>query len=278
MAKSKFIIFIFLICFFAVPSSSLETTSKTLTIKPGKTLAIWIESSEPLKKLEGDIRGKKYPFYKVGDKYRGILGLDPLTTPGGYTLTLQATDLEERQTEKTQKIEVLGRKVILEKVVLPQDKKNLLVQENLEYDQKKFKSVLTREVESQYWTNKFLIPVIGRITSSFGVFRGNLGFHRGIDLSGPAGKLIKAANAGKVVLAERLKVHGNTIVINHGQGVFTLYCHMLQFKVEVGDILKKGHFLGTVGNTGVSTAAHLHWGLSVHDVRVDPTEWTKKEF
>jgi murein DD-endopeptidase MepM/ murein hydrolase activator NlpD len=76
-----------------------------------------------------------------------------------------------------------------------------------------------------------------------------------------------------VVFADDLKAFGGTVVIDHGQGVNTLYFHLSKIGVTVGQSIKKGEAIGLTGNTGISSGPHLHWGLSVHNVRVDPNQW-----
>jgi murein DD-endopeptidase MepM/ murein hydrolase activator NlpD len=94
--------------------------------------------------------------------------------------------------------------------------------------------------------------------------------HAGVDIAAPWGTPVKAANAGRVVLAGRFYLSGNTVIIDHGLGVFTYYCHFSKLLVKRGDIVKKGDLIAKVGNTGRSTGPHLHWSLRILNNRVDP--------
>jgi len=94
--------------------------------------------------------------------------------------------------------------------------------------------------------------------------------HAGVDIAAPLGTPVKAANGGRVVLAGRLYLSGNTVIIDHGLGVFTYYCHFSKLLVKRGDIVKKGDLIAKVGNTGRSTGPHLHWSLRILNSRVDP--------
>jgi len=94
--------------------------------------------------------------------------------------------------------------------------------------------------------------------------------HSGVDISAPYGSPVRAANSGKVVLARELYFSGKTVILNHGLGLYTYYCHFSKIKVKLGDIVKKGDAVGLVGSTGRSTGPHLHWGVKVQDSRVDP--------
>ena len=91
----------------------------------------------------------------------------------------------------------------------------------------------------------------------------------------PIGTKVKAANNGKVVFAQKLSAFGGTIVIDHGQGVHTLYFHLSKFLAVVGQEVSKGTVIALSGNSGISSGPHLHWGMSVHDLRVNPLQWTK---
>ena len=78
------------------------------------------------------------------------------------------------------------------------------------------------------------------------------------------------------MLARALAVHGNTIVLDHGLGVYSLYAHLSTFRVHVGDVVAAGRVLGLSGSTGLSTGPHLHWELHVSGPAVDPFEWTRR--
>ncbi len=94
--------------------------------------------------------------------------------------------------------------------------------------------------------------------------------HSGIDLPVPYGEPIRAANRGRVVMASPLYLSGLTVVIDHGLGVFSFYCHLSKLAVRRGDMVAKGAVIGACGSTGRSTGPHLHWSMRVGDGRVDP--------
>jgi murein DD-endopeptidase MepM/ murein hydrolase activator NlpD len=110
------------------------------------------------------------------------------------------------------------------------------------------------------------------------VNRKKRGQHRGFDIAVPIGTKVKAANNGKVVFAQKLAAFGGTVVLDHGQGVHTLYFHLSRFLVDVGQAVGKGEGIALSGNSGISSGPHLHWGMSVHNLRVDPNQWTRVAF
>jgi len=94
--------------------------------------------------------------------------------------------------------------------------------------------------------------------------------HAGVDIAAPWGAPVHASNGGRVVLASRLYLSGGTVIIDHGLGVFTFYCHFSKILVKRGDLVGRGQVIARVGNTGRSTGPHLHWAVRIRDVRVDP--------
>ena len=126
-----------------------------------------------------------------------------------------------------------------------------------------------------YWRDGFILPVEGRISGEFGnqrVFNGiPKSPHSGTDIAAPEGTPIKAAGNGKVILNGKDYFYtGNMVIIDHGQGLQTIYAHMKESKVKVGDEVKKGQIIGLVGHTGRATGPHLHWGASLNNVRFRP--------
>lgn len=117
-------------------------------------------------------------------------------------------------------------------------------------------------------------PVNGPLSSPFGLRRFFNGEernpHSGLDFAVPAGTPIKAPAAGKVILVGDYFFNGRTVFVDHGQGLISMFCHLSQIGVKVGDELARGAVLGKVGSTGRATGPHLHWNLSLNDTRIDP--------
>ncbi len=132
--------------------------------------------------------------------------------------------------------------------------------------------VYTRKLFKERYMHKPLKNLV--VTTPFGAKRIINGkkrsYHWGIDFKGKTGDPIYAALSGKVVIARNLFYTGNTVVINHGLGLYTLYAHMSKIKLKEGQFVKAGQIIGNVGSTGRSTAPHLHFGVYINDVKVDP--------
>ncbi len=128
------------------------------------------------------------------------------------------------------------------------------------------------------WQKQFALPVPECMNSPFGNLRYHNGkftgnFHKGIDQRSPQGRLVKAPTEGVVKIAKTYRLHGGTVGLDHGQGVSSIYIHLSRINVKPGQRVKSGDILGQVGATGFATGPHLHWGLFVHGVPVNPTQW-----
>jgi murein DD-endopeptidase MepM/ murein hydrolase activator NlpD len=124
------------------------------------------------------------------------------------------------------------------------------------------------------FTQKFIWPVKGRISGHFGGHRILNGVekspHTGFDIAAPKGTKIVVPISGKVTMVADLYYTGNTVMIDHGHGVSTVYCHLDRVSVKLGDQLKQGDQMGTVGATGRATGPHLHWGMNWFGERLNP--------
>ena len=145
------------------------------------------------------------------------------------------------------------------------------------------RSKLSLETADQLWKGKFRAPLRGKLTEIYGTRRRinrNAAWrtHRGQDIAAKAGSPIQAPNSGEIVLTGAFPLQGNLVVVNHGQGVLSLYMHLESIAVREGQRVAAGELIGAAGTTGFSTAPHLHWGLYIHGEAVDPQTWLELEF
>jgi murein DD-endopeptidase MepM/ murein hydrolase activator NlpD len=148
-----------------------------------------------------------------------------------------------------------------------------------------FKALVTPD---KLWNGAFKRPATGEVTTVYGVRRYYNGefaadyYHRGVDYAGGVGSAIVAPAAGKVVLVGRVadgfEIHGNTIGVDHGQGVTSIFIHLSRIDVKEGDTVQAGQTLGGIGSTGAATGPHLHWGLYVNGLSIDPVPWRENGF
>ncbi|MFA9379923.1 MAG: M23 family metallopeptidase [Acetanaerobacterium sp.] len=129
--------------------------------------------------------------------------------------------------------------------------------------------------DTKYFEGEFIRPASGEITTEFGAIRtvnnsADSTRHSGIDIAAKRGTNVKASGAGRILYAGSLQLTGNTVLIEHGFGLKTWYYHMDSLKVKTDDMVEQGDVIGTVGSTGFSTGPHLHFGMSVGGVFINP--------
>ncbi|SDN56008.1 Murein DD-endopeptidase MepM and murein hydrolase activator NlpD, contain LysM domain [Desulfonauticus submarinus] len=143
----------------------------------------------------------------------------------------------------------------------------------IQKEKKELNFILTRITPYQL-LNKIIRPVQGKVISPFGVKRvlnGNIrSYHRGVDFRAKLNTPIRSFSKGKVVLIKEMFFGGNTVVVDHGLGVYSLYMHLNRFKVKKGQIVQAGQIIGLAGKTGRATGPHLHFGLFVLGRAVNP--------
>jgi len=156
--------------------------------------------------------------------------------------------------------------------------------EKAENDQ--FKSVIAAVTPAQYWDGLWYSPAqdVDCIISQFGsrrTYNDNPGvyYHTGLDLGYCKGTDVYAPARGKVVgVFPDQVVRGNSIVIDHGMGVYTTYMHLSEILVEQGDMVESGQLIGIIGTTGRSTGPHLHFEVDIQGTPVNPLTWLRREF
>ncbi len=147
-------------------------------------------------------------------------------------------------------------------------------------EKKIINAALSQWTAQPYVPTQFMLPVKGRLSSPFGLRR----FfneqprkpHSGLDIAAAEGAPVKAPADGVVITTGHYFFNGNTIFIDHGQGLVTMYCHLSGIKVKPGMKVKQGEMIGKVGMTGRVTGPHLHWSVSLNNARVEPALFLDK--
>lgn len=248
--------------------------------------AFFIVSNTQSFELCGDIRQGEFIIGKAKNANKvNINGDDILLSKDGYFLLAFGRD--EKNTQKlsisadedfnysfdvgTTKWDVQNIKGVPPRKVEPSDSDLAAI----ELERKVVRKSLKGIKDNTSWLSGFIMPIDGRISGKFGGQRimNNVpkNPHQGMDIAAKEGTPIKASADGEVVLAyPDLFYSGNVVVIDHGFGLQTIYAHMKDIGVELGQKVSQGDIIGTVGKTGRATGPHLHWGASLRNVRFNP--------
>ena len=152
---------------------------------------------------------------------------------------------------------------------------SLLTAENSRSDAEKTAAARAVTSPERFWSDPWIKPMDGRVTTQFGQMRYTNGrfssVHAAVDIGGmPLGAPVHAAAPGLVTMADMLHISGNTVIIDHGWGVFSSYSHLDSMSVKPGDFVQMGEVVGLNGTTGYSTGPHLHYAVTVGGIFVDP--------
>ncbi len=222
----------------------------------------------------------EYPTFPLGNgQYRALIPTSPMDPPGRMVIRVIGTG-ETRNLA----VGLKNRNFPTQRITLAPNRRSLGTQH--EFDRvAAFKTLVTPE---RHWNGAMQRPNPGRISTQYGVRRYYNGvfaqdyFHRGIDYAAPTGSPVISPAAGRIALVGReaagFELHGNTIGVDHGQGVLSIMIHLSRIDVAEGDVVRAGQTIGAVGNTGASAGPHLHWGLYVNGVSVDPAPWLAGRF
>jgi len=264
---------------------NIDNTAPLLTLASGggifaqgKTAYLYFTSSEPGVEIDGVFQAKDFRAYPYRNKYRAVVGFS-IDDPGNenYFMRVKAKDRAGNISDYHYKVYVKKTKYGMLSFTLKPKNVEMLMPDVIRADWKKIEDVVSRENDEKYYQGNFIRPTTGRVSMTFGLNEyingAESGKHRGLDFANASGTQLVASNSGIVRLSEYLPAHGNTVVIDHGQGIYTYYAHMKKLLVMSGTGVKKGQVIGLMGATGVATGPHLHFAVSLHNLRVDPAQW-----
>jgi murein DD-endopeptidase MepM/ murein hydrolase activator NlpD len=210
---------------------------------------------------------------------QALLGVDLEKAPGNYEFSVSATTENGEHAECTATLTVRAGKFATESLTVQQQfvEPNEQQAQRVAAEQEKLRQIFEHITPEKLWHGSFRLPLSGGVRgTNFGKRRILNGQprspHTGADFPAPTGTPIHAAQSGQVVLAEELYFSGNTVIIDHGLGIYSLYGHLSATDVAAGDDVKAGAVIGKVGATGRVTGPHLHWGVTVNKARVNPIQ------
>jgi len=243
----------------------------------GQGEPFWVEVSSEQKPLSINIswmdKNVDYPVDLPGEQ-RILLGAG-LEHKGRFPLNI-VFDLPDEILRKNFHVNVVEKDYPVQHLTLPESMVTppQEVLDRIARERDLTLAALNTLTEHRFWSEKFVRPVPGEVSSPFGVrrFLNNQprAPHRGVDFRGPEGTPVKAMDAGKVILTGEFYYGGRTVIVDHGLGLHTVYMHLSEIRINQGEQISKGDLVGTVGMTGRATGPHLHLGVYILGQAVDP--------
>ena len=247
----------------------------------GSPMFLTVELDRPATRVIGTVAQKPLTFFHEENNpkvWHALGGIDLDTAPGTYDLAVTATLAGGRAAHLTKQITVApgdfktGDVNVPENYVNPSDTE----QKQIAGDDELKKRAYTHSSPRILWSGDFVKPIAAAPTPSFGEARilneEKTSLHTGTDFPAKEGTPILAANSGTVVLTRALFYEGNTVVMDHGQGLFTVYLHLSRTDVKEGDPVKKGDRIGLTGASGRVTGPHLHFAVRWQGAWLDPVQ------
>ena len=243
------------------------------SVQPGELVVLSIELSEPRQAVHVRAFDRAVPAFRDAETtWQALVGIDLDRAPGEYRVHVDAGDgVTGEETLVVQPKRFPTRRLSVdENFVNPPPS----VATRIKEESALLADTYAHGAGDRLWKTAFVRPVPQPANSRFGtrsIFNGQpRNAHGGADFLSPAGTPIHAPNAGRVVIARDLYFSGGTVIIDHGQGLFSMLAHMSLVGAHEGDLVNAGDVVGQVGATGRVTGPHLHWAVRVGDARVDP--------
>lgn len=258
-------------------ADALQSMLKPNNPSLGDTVSVWIATDKSTATPPNvSMNNKQFPAFAMSqNRWRAFIPTTPLEQAGLRQVVVRAEGLQ--QTLPMQ----LGDREFATQSIWLNDSGGGSEPTDYEWDKvSAFKKLVTPQ---KFWNGAFLQPNDGEISTEFGVRRyyngefANDYYHRGVDYAGGTGSPVIAPASGYIRLVGQVSqgflLHGNTIGLDHGQGVASIFLHLSEIYVKEGDFVKAGQVIGAVGATGAVTGPHLHWGLYVNGEAIDPAAW-----
>ncbi len=257
-------------------SQSPDVAVAARSVRPGELVVLTLTEPADIDTVHVRVSDRDVPVFPAGaHTWRALVGIDLATPPGRYPMSIEG-GAEGRAIRRRYELHVLPRTFATRQLRVDQAFVNppADAQERIDREAADLRRLWSSITPARLWSEHFVRPVPGLVTSRFGsrsVFNGvPRPPHGGTDFSSPASTPVHAPAGGRAVLVRELYFSGNTVVIDHGQGLLSLLAHLSAFDIAEGDAVVAGQIIGRVGATGRVTGPHLHWAVHVTGARVDP--------
>ena len=259
-----------LVVFAVTTAQSLTVTHTARAIRPGEVVVLTVRGTTAPTVVHAF--GSDWPAFAADDQSaRVLIGIDLGTKPGRYDVTITSGQARTSYPLVVSARQFPTRRLSVDPALVNPPPE---AQERIDRESRELAAIWQASPAERLWDAGFVRPVPDAANSAFGthsIFNGEpKSQHTGADFLSPSGRPVRAPNAGRVVIAGDRYFSGNTVVIDHGQGLFSLLAHLSAIDVKPGDLVAAGAVVGKVGATGRVTGPHLHWAVRLHGARVDP--------
>lgn len=266
---------------FPAPIANIRLRSTTFT--EGQTASAVITTTEP---ASVSVVFLEETVTAIPDEARTthtlLRGVPMFVAPGPRSLRVTATSASASASVELP-ITINAGRYVTTNIALSPSQQALLAPAVEEFELGTLRTLTAQVSMPRAFTGLMSLPAAAPMNAPFGTRRSYNGgpvdrYHNGADFATPPGSPVFAAAPGRVVLADLLNIRGNSVLIDHGWGIYTLYAHLNTINVRLGDTVTMGHVIGTSGSTGRVTGPHLHWEVWVAGVPVDPMLWTQQVY
>lgn len=273
---------LFIFTFFLSSLIALEVNISNSSVANGKTALLEFEKKDELVYNSIRLNKKMFQVFTHPLDEKRAYALLPISYYEKPQIKKIKINYLENGHQKSKKIflKIEDGKYKKEKLTVSKSKVNPQgkeVRERISQEYHEAMKIYGTVTPQSYIKSKFLMPLNSMITSDFGkarVYNGSLkGYHSGTDFRAKVGTPIVASNDGVIALVKDRFYSGGTVLINHGQGIYTCYFHMSDFSVKEGERVNKGQVVGLSGQSGRVTGPHLHFAVRINKIQVDPLQF-----
>lgn len=276
MSGSRLLVFLLTLTASALSAQTL--TWQPQHIEQGSPVLFTLTLDRPATRVTASWLGKEVGFFPASDRrtWYALAGVDVEQEPASYPMSMGGVYAGGAALSTTQEIQVAAANFhsstlsVAKAFIAPSP----AAQRQMERDAMAKKRAFAGSASQPLWSGTFAAPVASKVFDNFGdnrVFNGKkVSIHRGSDFPARPGTAVHALNSGRVVLAQRMFLEGNCVIIDHGNQLFSIYMHFSRLQVKAGEMVKKGQLLGLSGATGRVTGPHLHVSLRWSGENLNP--------
>ena len=288
LAQNKCIIFSFILLIIPASAHSFDNNNLKVQISSknifqGDVALLRVSTSENIRSVRCTWGNQTIDFYheKNEDAFIGFLGIDLGEPPGQKTLQIVTHNSKDLKSTRKIAFKVIKKDFLTQYLTLPESQVTLSKKDLERHEREKAirKKVFENAPREKIWDRSFMRPHQGKISTPFGVHRilnnKQRNPHSGVDFKAPHGAPVVSSSNGIVAYTGDHFFSGNSVFIDHGMGIFTMYFRLSSILVKSGYKVHKGQTIGHVGSTGRATGPHLHWGMRINNQKVDPFSFLK---